>query len=84
MDVPVPRLRVAWGGTNGTELASTGEFNSTANGTEASLELLFDQLMLSNAGLYTCNAIAEDNDRESLSTSQQHTLVVQGTLVHKF
>lgn len=80
VDVPVPRLRIVWADSNGTKLTSTGDFNTTVNGTEASLELLFDQLMLSNAGLYTCMAIAEDNDGGSLSTSEQHVIVVQGTM----
>lgn len=80
--VPVAHLRVTWRHANGTELLGTTLSTAAVNGTSAELMLELNGLLLSDAGVYTCAAIAEDDDGTSLTGNQTHTMSIQGTSVN--
>lgn len=74
VSVPVSQLTIMWTDSSGNQRATIIGFNTTS----ANLDLSFDSLGLSDAGVYTCTATAEDSSGTALNKSEQHTIVLEG------
>ena len=80
VNVPVSQLRVVWTHVaSSAEVASTTVFNMTENQSSAELILEFAAISISNAGQYTCTAVAEDDTTAvSVNEIESFTIDVQG------
>lgn len=85
LDERVVDLRLIWIDSQGNVRESTNNFTTTATGgTKANLELLLDPILLSDAGLYTCNVTILENREGTFIMSEQHTVDVQGIMTNVY
>ena len=79
LDEVVSNVTLVWVTSSGIEMGRTDKLSRSSGGSEAILDLSFNPLMLSDAGFYNCTAALVSFDGETLSVTEQYTLIVTGT-----
>lgn len=78
LDEVVSNITLVWMTSSGIEMDRTDELTPAIGGSVAILDLSFNSLMLSDAGLYNCTAAVVGFNGETLNVTQQYTLTVAG------